>query len=142
MHRINLAKARDLIDAALAEAARLGLKPLTLGVFDPAGSLIALHRQDGAPTIGPQVVAGKVGGALALGVPSRRVGELTVERPHVLGAIGALAPHGMVPAAGALLVADENGVMVGAIAASGDTSDNDELCVAAAIKAVGLRALG
>jgi len=142
MHRLTLAQANALIDAAFAEAARLALKPLTLAVFDPGGNLIALQRQDGAPLIGPKMVTGKAGGALALGVSSRTVGELAVARPHVLGAIGGLASHGMVPAAGALLLVDGNGAVIGAMAASGDTSDNDELCVAGAIAATGLRAAG
>jgi len=139
MHRLTLAQANALIDAAIAEAARLELSPLTFGVFDPGGNLIALQRQDGAPLIGAKVVTGKAGGALALGVSSRTVGELAVARPHVIGAVGALNAGGIVPAAGALLILDGGGEVIGAMAASGDTSDNDELCVAGAIAAAGLR---
>ena len=142
MHRLTLAQANTLIDAAVAEAARLSLKPLTLGVFDPGGNLIALQRQDGAPLIGAKVVTGKAGGALALGVSSRTVGDLALARPHVLGAISDLSAHGMVPAAGALIIVDVGGTVIGAMAASGDTSDNDELCVAGALVAVGLQAGG
>lgn len=140
MYRLTLAQANALIEAGVAEAARLGLKPLSFGVFDPGGNLIAFQRQDGAPQVGIKVVTGKAGGALALGVPSRKVGELAVERPHVIGAIGGLnaGAGGMVPAAGALLVRDGQGTIVGAMASSGDTSDNDELAVLGAIKAVGL----
>jgi uncharacterized protein GlcG (DUF336 family) len=141
MHRLTLAQANALIDAAVAEATRLGLKPLTFGVFDPGGNLIALQRQDGAPQIGPKVVTGKASGALALGVSSRTVGDLAMARPHVIGAVGELTPGGMVPAAGALLIQDGAGPIMGALAASGDTSDNDELCVLGAIEAVGLLAL-
>lgn len=140
MYKLTLAQANALIEAGVAEAVRLGLKPLTFGVFDPGGNLIALQRQDGAPMIGAKVVTGKAGGALALGVSSRTVGELAVARPHVIGAIGGLAANGMVPAAGALLVKDAQGQIIGAMASSGDTSDNDELAVAGAIKAVGLEA--
>lgn len=138
MHRLTLAQANTLIEAGIAEAARLGLKPLTFAVFDPAGNLIALQRQDGAPQIGPKVVTGKAGGALAMGLSSRTVGELAAARPHVLGAVGAISPHGIVPAAGALLIRDGAGVLVGAMASSGDTSDNDELAVAGAIRAAGM----
>ena len=138
MYRLTLAQANALIAAGVAEAARLGLKPLSFGVFDPGGNLIAFQRQDGAPQVGWKVVVGKASGALALGVPSRKVGELAVERPHVIGAIGSLNAGGMVPAAGALLVRDGQGVILGAMASSGDTSDNDELAVLGAIKAVGL----
>lgn len=140
MYKITLAQANALIEAGVAEAARQSFKPLTFGVFDPGGNLVALQRQDGAPMIGARVVAGKAGGALALGVSSRTVGELHLARPHVLGAIASLADNGMVPAAGALLVKDEAGQVIGAMAASGDTSDNDELAVEAAIGAVGLQA--
>ena len=138
MYRLTIAQANALIEAGVAEAARLGLKPLSFGVFDPGGNLIAFQRQDGAPQVGWKVVTGKASGALALGVPSRKVGELAVERPHVIGAIGSLAYGGMVPAAGALLVRDGQGTIVGVMASSGDTSDNDELAVLGAIKGVGL----
>lgn len=146
MHRLTLAQANALIEAAVAQAARLQLKPLTLAVFDPGGNMIALQRQDGAPQIGAKVVTGKAGGALALGVSSRTVGELAMARPHVIGAVGGLTPDGMVPAAGALLIqdgvqSDNRAPIIGAMAASGDTSDNDELCVLGAIGAVGLLAL-
>ena len=140
MYRLTLEQADRLIEAAAAEAAQHGMKPLTFGVFDPTGAMIAVERQDGAPMIGARVVAGKAGGALALGVSSRAVGEAHLGRPHVLGAIGSLTNSGMVPAAGALLIKDGNGTIIGAMAASGDTSDNDEVAVAGAIKAVGLQA--
>lgn len=139
MYRITLAQAEALIEAGIAEAARHKMKPLTLGVFDPTGALVALERQDGAPMIGAKVVTGKANGALAMGVSSRTVSELSAARPQVFAAIGALCSSGFVPSPGALLIQDANGTLIGAMAASGDTSDNDERAVQGAIEEAGFQ---
>lgn len=140
MHRLTLAQSRALIEAAQAEALARGLKPLSLAVLDPGGNLIAFQRQDGAPLLGPKLAIGKAAGGLALGVTSRRLGEMAVERPHFIAAVSGLGEGGMVPAAGAVIVTDADGTVLGAFGISGDTSDNDEACALAAIAAAGLTA--
>lgn len=141
MMRLTLAQANALIAAAQAEAVTMGLKPLTIAVQDPTGSLIALERQDGAPKIGPKIAAGKAAGALAFGVSSRRIAEMAVERPTFIANAAALNDGGMIPAAGGLIVTDAAGMVLGALAISGDTSDNDEACALAAIEAQGFLAI-
>lgn len=140
MHRLTLTQANALIDAAYADALQRGLKPLSVAVLDAGRNLIALQRQDGAPPLGPQLAIGKASGALGLGVTSRRLGEMAVERPHFIAALGELGP--MVPAAGAIVICDAEGTVIGAIGVSGDVSDNDEACALAAIASVGLVAKG
>ena len=136
MHRLTLAQANALVEAAFSDSAQRGLKPLSVAVLDPGANLVALQRQDGAPQLGPKLAAGKAAGALALGVTSRRLGEMAVERPHFIAALGGMTP--LVPAAGGIIVCDADGTILGAIGVSGDVSDNDELCALAAIEAVGL----
>lgn len=142
MTPITLRQANAVIEAALGRARELDLKPLAVAVLDAGGHLLALQRQDGASTLRPQVAMGKAGGALALGQSSRRIAETAAERPSFVAALAPIAPHGVIPAAGGVLVVDADGRTLGAVGASGDLSDNDELCVLAGIAAAGLTAQG
>ena len=139
MHRLTLTQANALIEAAFAKGAALGLKPLTVTVHDPGGHLIACQRQDGASNMRVKLAAGKASGALALGVSSRKIGEMALERPHFVAAIDTMAEGGMVPAAGGVIVCDGDGTVLGAIGVTGDTSDNDEACALAAIASLELQ---
>ena len=139
MHRLTLAQANALIEAAFAKGAELGLKPLTVTIHDPGGHLIACQRQDGASNMRVKLAGGKASGALALGVSSRTIGDMAVERPQFVASVDTMAEGGMVPAAGGVIVCDANGAVVGAIGVTGDTSDNDEACALAAISSLGLK---
>ena len=141
MTRLTLAQANAMIEAALAEGARQSLKPLTVSVHDAGGHVIAIQRQDGASNMRAKLAAGKACGALALGVSSRKIGEMAVERPYFIASVDSMGEGGMVPAAGGVIVADASGVVLGAIGVTGDTSDADEACALAGIAAVGLKPL-
>jgi uncharacterized protein GlcG (DUF336 family) len=140
MHSLTLAQANALIDAAFAKGAELSLKPLTVTIHDPGGHLIACQRQDGASNMRVKLAGGKASGALALGVSSRTIGDMAVDRPHFIAAVDTMSEGGMVPAAGGVIVCDAGGTVVGAIGVTGDTSDNDEACALAAIAKLGLAA--
>lgn len=137
MTQLSLEHARRLIDEALDQGRMLNLKPLAVVVLDAGGHMIACQRQDGASSGRVAVAAGKAGGALFLGVSSRKLAEMAAERPSFLASLGPIASAGMVPAAGGILLYDEEDHLVGAVGISGDTSDNDEACALAAAKAVG-----
>jgi len=141
MHRLTLAQANTLIDVAFARGAELGLKPLTVTILDPGGHMIACQRQDGASTLRVRLAQAKAAGALALGVSSRTIGEMALERPHFVAAIDSMDFGGMVPAAGGVIITDGVGTILGAIGITGDTSDNDEACALAAIEQAGLSPL-
>lgn len=138
MSRLTLAQANALCAAALAKGAELALKPLTVAVLDEGAHLIALQRQDGASILRPQIAIGKASGALGLGVSSRRIGEMAAERPTFVGALANLAGEGLVPAAGGVILVDAEGLVLGAVGVTGDTSDNDEACALAAAQKVGV----
>jgi uncharacterized protein GlcG (DUF336 family) len=140
--QLTLAHANTIIDAAFAKGQALGLKPLSVAVLDAGGHLIAFQRQDGSSTLRPQIAAGKAGGALALGVSSRKIGEMAAERPSFVASLGTIAPHGVIPAAGGLLIAGAGGTVIGAVGVTGDLSDNDELCALAGVEAAGLKTRG
>jgi len=137
---ITLQQANAVIDGTLAEGLRAGLKPLTVAVVDTGGQLIAFQRSNGSPSLRPAIAVGKAAGAVGLGVSSRRVGEMALDRPHFIAALSHLAPSGLVPVAGGVIVIDDAGRAIGAVGVSGDTSDNDEACALAGIAAAGLSA--
>ena len=138
MDHITLDAAQAVILGAFQNGRELGLKPLSVAVLDAGGHLIAFQRQDRSSTLRPQIALGKASGALALGVSSRRIGDMAIERPTFVSAIGTISQHGVIPAAGGVIVVDQAGTPIGAVGVTGDTSDNDEICALAGIAAAGL----
>lgn len=142
MTNITLAQADAIIETALAKGYELALKPLSVAVLDAGGHLIAFKRQDGASTMRPQIAIGKASGALALGISSRKIADMAADRPNFVASLGPIAPAGIIPAAGGILIADAEGVTIGAVGITGDTSDNDETCALAGIAGARLVAAG
>jgi len=90
------------VSAALKEGRSLGLKPLSVAVLDAGGHMTAFAREDGSSNLRPQIATAKASGALALGVSSRVIGEMAIDRPTFINAAAGLNPAGIVPAAGGL----------------------------------------
>lgn len=135
---ISLDQAQTVVSATLKEARALGLKPVSVVVLDPGGHMVAFAREDGSSNLRPQIATAKASGALALGVSSRVIGEMAIERPTFINAAAGLNPAGIVPAAGGVLIRNGDGQLVGAVGVTGDTSDNDEKAALAGIAAAGL----
>jgi len=142
MSRITLVQANSIVAAALAKGAELGLKPLSVAILDSGGHLLAFQRADGSSMLRPQIAMAKASGALALGISSRKIAEMAAERPSFVASLGSIAPQGVVPAAGGIVVIDGDGAVIGAVGITGDTSDNDELCALAGIAVAGLTPQG
>ncbi len=140
MTRISLDQAQAIVAGALKEGRALGLKPISVVVLDAGGHMIAFAREDNSSNLRPQIATAKASGALALGVSSRAIAEMAIERPTFVNAAAGLNPAGVVPAAGGVLVRDGDGAVIGAVGVTGDTSDNDELAALAGISAAGLSA--
>lgn len=128
MTTITLEAANIIIAAAFRHAQEQGLQPLTVAVLDAGGHMIALQRQNGASTLRPRIACGKAGGAL--------------DRPTFVAALGSISDHhGIVPAAGGVIVTEGDGGIMGAVGVTGDTSDtsdHDEACAIAGTVAAGL----
>ena len=142
MGQIMLAAANAIIEGALAKGREAGFKPLSVAVVDAGGHLIAFQRGDGASFARAQIATGKAAGALAMGVSSRKLGDMAAERPWFVGAFASSAPHPVIPAAGGVIIVDADGAPIGAVGVTGDTSDNDEAAALAGIAAAGLTAQG
>jgi uncharacterized protein GlcG (DUF336 family) len=132
--------AHTIIDGAMAYGREQQMKPLVVLVLDTAGAPVAYLRSDGSPSGRFDIARGKANGALAVGVNSRRLGEMAVERPHFVDGVAGSITGPLVPVAGGVLVCDNDGTVIGAVGVSGDTSDNDEAAAVAGITAAGLNA--
>lgn len=137
---ITLEQARAVVSATLAYGQELEMNPLCVAVLDAGGHLKAFEREDGVANRRFDVAFGKAHGAISIGVSSRTLGDMALERPHfVAGLIGTVGGS-LVPVPGGVIVVDDDGNAIGAVGVSGDSSDNDEAAALAGIQAAGLQA--
>jgi uncharacterized protein GlcG (DUF336 family) len=137
MPDLTLAIAQAIIAAALKTARSKNLKPLTVAVYDARGALKALASEDGTSLKRAEIAMGKAYGALALGVGSRAIHKMAIDRPYFIAAATHAVGGSLIPVPGGVLVKDTQGTILGAVGVSGDTSDNDEIAAAAGIEAAG-----
>ena len=135
----SLADANQIIAMAFEKAAVLGLKPVGVAVLDPGGHLVAFQRQDEASILKFEIAFGKAYGALAVGVGSRAVARMAVERPNLALGLSGASGGKIVPLPGGVLIM-RNRKIIGAVGVTGDTSDNDELCAVFGVEGIGLEA--
>ncbi len=140
MSSLDLDTARAIIRTTLTKGRELGLAPLSVVVLDAGGHLKAFEREDGASNLRFQIAHGKAYGAIGLGVGSRALMARAEQQPYFISAATAAIGGALIPVPGGLLAKDADGVIVGAVGVTGDTSDNDEVCGLAGIAAVGFTA--
>ncbi len=133
-----LATARQILDAALAAASDMTLRPLAIAILDERGCLVAYAAQDGSSLMRGDIARGKAYGAVAMGIGSRAIFKRAQEQPFFVDAMNTMANGALVPLPGGVLIRDASGALVGAIGISGESSDNDERCAVAAIAVAGL----
>jgi uncharacterized protein GlcG (DUF336 family) len=140
MSNVTLEQASTIVDAALKKGREMKLQPLTIVVLDAGGHAVAMKRENDSSILRPQIAHGKAYGALAMGLPSRVLFKRAKDNPGFFNALSDLCNGAMVPNPGGVLIRDAAGKIVGAVGASGDTGDNDEIAVVAGIQAAGLTA--
>lgn len=138
MPDLTLAQAQTIAAKALDHARSAGMQKLCVAVVDARGALKALANEDGTSLKRDAIARGKAFGAVAIGVGSRALHRMAVERPHFVSALMHAVEGPLVPVPGGVLVRDADGALLGAVGISGDTSDNDEKAAIAGIAAVGL----
>ena len=135
---LTLAKARIIAEEALAEGARRDFAPLCAVMLDPGAHALALLRDERASISRPEIATAKAAGCLGMGFGGRELARRAQAAPTFYPALSPIFPKGIVPVAGGVLIRDAEGVLLGAVGISGDTSDNDEICAVAGIAAAGL----
>jgi len=140
MSAITLEQARTIIASALEAGHNRGLNPLSVVVLDAGGHVKAFEREDGASNLRFEIAHGKAHGALGMGVGSRAIMARAEAQPYFIAAITAAFGGALIPVPGGVLIIDSDQAIIGAIGATGDTSDNDEAVAVAGIEAAGFQA--
>ncbi len=135
---MKLDTARTILDAAYAKARENEMKPLAIAVLDSRGAVRAMIAEDGTSLHRADVAIGKAYGAIAMGLPSRLLGERAEKQAYFIAAMSHITGGKLVPVPGGVLIRNGEGELVGAIGISGDTSANDEIAACAGIAAAGL----
>ena len=137
---LTLAQASTIVDTALATARDMALVPMTVAVLDAGGHLVAFKREDRSGILRYDIAYGKAWGALGMGFGSRTLYERAANTPQFFNALYVASGGRVVTNPGGVLIRDAAGEIIGAVGISGDTSDKDEACAIAGIKAAGLLA--
>ena len=138
MTPLTLAQAALIVDKALEHGRQVKFKPLAVAVLDAGGHLTAFKREDGASILRPQIAQGKAWGTLGMGFGGREFARRVQTGSTFLNALMVASEGKVVPAPGGVLIRDAEKNIIGAVGISGDTSENDEACAVAGIKAAGL----
>ena len=127
---LSLDDANRMIAAAKAKADEIGVS-LSIAVCDGGGTLLAFNRMAGASAITATVAQGKAAASAGFG---RASGTLQADSPVIQAVISATGGW-MLPAQGAVPIR-QDGELVGAIGASGASSQQDEDCAQAGLDAL------
>jgi len=138
MTNLTLALADTIANAAIAEARRRNYLPLGIAVLDAGGHVIVIKREDGASLFRTDIAAAKAKGALGMGFSSRELAKRSAAQPLFYTALFAMSGGDMAPSPGGVLIRGEDGTIIGAVGASGDIGDSDEVAVMAGVTAAGL----
>ncbi len=139
---IRLDQAQRIVQEALAAAREDGLQPLAVIVVDSGGHPVAFAREDGASLFRHDIARAKAMGALGMGQDTRGLAEKAKGNPAFFQSVSVAVGGNIAFSPGGVLVRDDIGVIIGAVGISGDTGDNDEICVFAGLAAAGFTATG
>ncbi len=117
---VNLENARRIAAAAAAEAGKNNLK-MAIAIVDTAGDLVYFEKMDGTQVASVNIAQDKARSSVRFKRPTKAMQDVLAQ-----GGAGVrfLALQGAIPVEGGLPLL-MNGQIVGAIGASGGTSDQD-----------------
>jgi len=135
---LTLKQANAIIEASLAKAREMKIKPLAVVVLDESGNVKAAQREDGASMFRFDVAQGKAWAAVAMGASSRALAKRAKDNPNFFITLAATAQGKFLPQTGGVLIKDGSGHILGAAGASGGTGEEDEAACAHGIQQAGL----
>ncbi len=133
MTQLTLETAERLARAAIAAARARALNPMSVCVVDASGRIKVALREDGSGLAGVDIALGKARAALTFGCTSRQIADALTGSALAAPSVLAVLQGQVVLLAGGAPIADETGQAIGAIGAAGDSPDNDEAAVMAAL---------
>jgi len=129
---MTLERAQSLIAAALAAGRARGARPLAAVVVDAGGHIVASAREDGATIARHEFALAKAWSCIALGLDTRDLVARAGANPAFFSAAATLLSGRLLPAAGGVLVRDDQQIL-GALGVSGDAAEVDDACAVTAI---------
>ena len=139
MSAVTLKQAESIIDAILARARELKLRPMSVAVTDSGAHVIAFKKEDGSAMLRFEMATGKAYAALALGRSSSLVRVRAEERPLFMSYLMSASDGQIFAEGGGMLIRDAAGEVIGAAGVTGDTQERDEELAAHGIRAAGLK---
>lgn len=122
MAELNLARARELVDAAIAKAEEIGV-PITAAVVDAGAHVIVKARMDGCNLLALAVAEDKAYTAAGIGISTGDLAGLAGPGQPLFGVSSLLA--GRVIAFGGGFPLRSGGRLVGGFGVSGGSVDQD-----------------
>jgi uncharacterized protein GlcG (DUF336 family) len=138
MSTLTLSQASDIVDAALARARELGLRPLAVTVLDPGGNPLVVKREETAGILRPQIAHAKAWGCVGMGQGGAAGARHATRDPAFFSALAAISEGRIASSKGGVLIRDDAGVLLGAVGVSGDRPDNDEAVAVFGVQKAGL----
>lgn len=132
MPGLNLADARRMLDAGLAEADRIG-QPMNVAILDAGGHLVAFARQDGAIRASIDIAQRKAMTSILMEAPTAALMSLVQPGAELYGL--EQTAGGMVVFGGGVPV-HRDGELVGAVGVSAGSAEQDVQVAEAAAAAI------
>ena len=123
MTSLSLAHANDLIRAAIEKAAADYSRPICVAICDPAGSLIAFQRADGAPLRSIAISQGKAYTAARMQANTDAVLE-RLRRENIT--LSYFCDERLTALPGGSVIKNAGGAIIGAVGISGLASAEDQ----------------
>ncbi len=140
MSNVTLDQASAIVDAALAKARELGLRPLAVTVLDAGGNPKVVKREDGAGILRPDIAHAKAWGCVGLGNGGAAGARHATRDPAFFAALAAISDGRVASSRGGVLIRDKDGEVLGSVGVSGDRPENDETCAVFGVQSTGLAA--
>ncbi|MDF2976963.1 MAG: ATP:cob(I)alamin adenosyltransferase [Actinomycetospora sp.] len=132
MPGLNLADARRMLDAGLAEADAIG-QPMNVAIVDAGGHLVAFARQDGAIRASIDIAQRKAATSILMEAPTAALMPLVQPGAELYGL--EQTAGGMVVFGGGIPV-HRDGELIGAVGVSAGSAEQDVRVAEAAVAAL------
>ena len=127
---LTLDEANRMAEAAIGKAKELNVN-MSIAVCDAGGHLLAFSRMEGCIWISSAVAQGKATAAVGFGRPS---GAIQADSPVIQSIMATQGGHMLAAQAGVPIFRE--GQLIGSIAGSGATGQQDEECAQAGLAAL------
>lgn len=124
MTRLDLKKAREVVNVAIRKAEDMGVA-MSVAICDSGGHVVVLERMDGCMILAGETVQAKARTAVYFKRPTADTVERSRKNPTVYNSFVEVAQAPIVMSMGGIPLIDEDDRIVGAVAAAGGTGEED-----------------